>query len=54
MIQNGATLKPLAFSGARDCANIRKTLKFKPQPTKTTLQISNVAGPEIAIVVLGE
>ena len=54
VIQNGATLKPLAFSGARDCPHIRKTLKFRLEPTKTTLQISNVAAPEIAIVVLGE
>jgi hypothetical protein len=54
VIQNGERIKPAGFSGARDCPNIRKTLKFKLQPTKTTLQLSNVAAPEIAIVVLGE
>ncbi len=54
VIQNGAPLKPEAFSGARDCPHIRKSLKFKLQSALTTLQISNAAEPEIGIVVLGE
>lgn len=53
-IQDGVTLKPLAFSGARDCPHIRKTLKFQLSDKPVTIQISNVAGPTISVVVLPE
>ena len=52
--EDGAALRPLAFSGARDCPNIRKTLKFQLAAKTTVIQISNAAAPEISIVVLPE
>ena len=54
VFQDGAALHPLAFSGARDCQNIRKTLKFQLAAQKTVIQISNSAAAEISIVVLPE
>ncbi len=59
VIQDGAALKPLAFSGAQDCPHIRKSLKFQLAPQEATIQISNVhisngATPEISLVVLPE
>lgn len=53
-IQDGAALKPRAFSGARDCPHVRKSLKFQLSDKPVTIQISNVAEPAISIVVLPE
>ncbi|WP_374546360.1 hypothetical protein [Rhodoblastus sp.] len=50
-IQDGAALKPLAFSGARDCPHVRKTLKFQLSDKPLTLQISGAPAPEIALIV---
>jgi len=52
VIQDGAILKPLAFSGAQDCPHIRKTLKYQLAPQGAVIQISNVAGSEISVVVM--
>ncbi len=52
VIQDGAAQKPLAFSGARDCPNIHKSLKFQLSAEDATLQISNVAASEISLVVM--
>ncbi len=52
VIQNGATVKPLAFSGAQDCPHIHKTLKYQLAPQEAVIQISNAAQPEISVVVM--
>ncbi len=54
MIEDGAAAKPLAFSGAKDCPHIRKTLKFKLAGQKAVIQISNAAAPDIILVALPE
>jgi hypothetical protein len=52
VIQEGAMLKPLAFSGARECPHIHKSLKFQLAPQEAILQISNAAEQEISVVVM--
>ncbi len=52
LIQDGAALKPLAFSGVRECPHIRKSLKFQLAPQEALIQISNVAEREISVVVM--
>jgi hypothetical protein len=54
VFQDGAALHPLAFSGARDCPDIRKSLKFQFSAKPTVIQVSNAAAPEISLVVLPE
>jgi len=44
----------LAFSGAKDCPHIRKSLKFKLTGQKVVIQISNAAAPDIILVALPE
>ncbi len=51
VIQDGAALKPLAFSGARECPHIRKSLKFQMAPQEAVIQISNANEAEISVVV---
>jgi hypothetical protein len=51
-IQDGVALKPRAFSGARDCPHVRKSLRFELSDKPVTIQISNVAGRAISLVVL--
>jgi hypothetical protein len=52
VIQDGVALKPTAYSGARECPHIRKSLKYQLAPKETVIQISNSAESEIALVVL--
>jgi len=52
LLQDGAPIKPLAFSGVRDCPNIRKVLKYQFEAKPTTIQVSNAKEASIAIVVL--
>jgi hypothetical protein len=52
VIQGGVQQKPLGFSGARDCPNIHKTLKFRLSAEDVTIQISGFAAPEISLVVM--
>ena len=54
VIEDGAVAKPLAFSGAKDCPHIRKSLKFKLTGQKAFIQISNAAAPDITLVALPE
>ena len=51
-IQDGKALKPTAFSGATDCAGIRKVVKFDLQPGPLLLQVSSVVGSDIVLTVL--
>jgi hypothetical protein len=52
VIQDGAVLKPLAFSGAKECPHIHKSLKYQLSQQETRIQISNSAESEISLVVL--
>jgi hypothetical protein len=54
VIEDGALLKPLAFSGAKDCPHVRKILKYQLAGKKTVLQVSNAAAADISLVVLPE
>jgi hypothetical protein len=50
-IQDGKNLKPVAFSGATDCAGIRKLVKFDLQPGPLLLQISAVASDSVVLAI---
>lgn len=52
VLQDGSRLKPLAFSGARDCAGIRKLLKYELEAKPTTIQLSNAKDNLVALVIL--
>jgi hypothetical protein len=51
VIQDGAYLKPVAFTGALDCPHIRKSVRFRLGPGPFTLQISDVDTPTIDLAV---
>ncbi len=51
VVQDGKFLKPLAFSEATGCANARKSVKFRLAAEPTTLQLTGVGDPDIAIIV---
>ncbi len=40
VVQDGKPLKPVAFSGATDCAGIRKTMRFDLTARPVTIQLS--------------
>ena len=40
VVQDGKMLKPVAFSGATDCAGIRKTMRFELTAQPMTIQLS--------------
>lgn len=50
-IQNGKYGKTLAFSGATDCAHIRKVVKYRLEPGPLTIQLTGVAGDAIAVAI---
>ena len=39
-MQDGKHLKPVAFSGATDCAGLRKTMRFELAAQPVTIQLS--------------
>jgi hypothetical protein len=51
IIQDAHNLKPLAFTGATDCPNIRKSVKFELGPGPFTVQVSDAPSRMIAIVI---
>jgi hypothetical protein len=51
VVQDGAYLKPLAFTGALDCPHVRKSVRFRIAPGPFTLQVSGAAEPTIDLVV---
>jgi hypothetical protein len=51
LIQDGAYLKPLAFTGALDCPHVRKSIRFRIAPGPFTLQVSGATAPTIDLVV---
>ena len=52
LVQDGHVLKPEAFSGATDCAGIRKTMKYALTAAPFVLQISGAKEQAIAIAVM--
>jgi hypothetical protein len=50
--QNGAFLKPKAFSGATDCDSIRKTVKYELSASPFVVQISGVKEDAISLAIL--
>jgi len=51
VVQDGKYLKPAAFTGALDCAGVRKSVKFAIGADPFTLQLSGVTSDTIAVVV---
>jgi len=54
VVQDGKFLKSIAFSGAIDCPNVRKIVKFRLAAAPATLQLVDVGDPEISIIVSPE
>jgi len=54
VIQDGRFVKPVAFSGATDCAGLRKSVKFPLAAKPATIQFSNVKDAHIAVIVSPE
>jgi hypothetical protein len=52
VVQDGEILKPMEFSGATDCAGIRKTMKYDLAAGPFVVQISGVADKAISMAVL--
>lgn len=51
VIDNGAFLRPSAFSGALGCDGARKSVKFDLPPRTVEIQISNVKDADIGMIV---
>lgn len=51
LVQDGAYLKPTAFTGALDCPNVRKSVEFAIGAAPFVLQVSGVTNPKIALVL---
>jgi hypothetical protein len=52
VMQDGHFLKPKAFSGATDCAGLRKTMKYELSASPLLLQISGTKEDSISIAIL--
>jgi len=52
VVQDGHLLKPKAFSGARDCDGIRKTMTYELSAAPFVLQVSGTPQPTISIAIL--
>jgi hypothetical protein len=50
-VQNGKYLKTVAFSGATDCDNIRKVVRFELTDAPLLIQVTGVTADSIAIAV---
>lgn len=51
VIQNGRYLKPVGFTGTRDCPGVRKSIKVELTATPLVVQISGAEKPAIAIAI---
>jgi hypothetical protein len=51
-IQDGKSLKTIAFSGATDCDGIRKVVKFELRAEPLLLQVSSVAADSIIVAII--
>ncbi|MCA6112765.1 hypothetical protein [Bradyrhizobium cenepequi] len=52
VVQDGHFLKPKAFSGATDCEDIRKTMKYELAASPFVLQVSGAKENSISIAIL--
>ncbi|MGO9545956.1 MAG: hypothetical protein ACLPPF_14345 [Rhodomicrobium sp.] len=52
VIQNGKAAASVAHTGKRDCADIRKSVRFELQRGPITLQVSGAAASSIKLAVL--
>lgn len=52
VVQDGHLLKPKAFSGATDCAGIRKTMKYEIGASPFVLQVSGAREDSVSIAIL--
>ena len=52
VVQEGRYLKPKAFSGATDCAGIRKTMKFDLAASPFVVQVSGMKENTITLAIL--
>ena len=50
VLQNGQSVRPTAFSGARDCPGVRKSLRFSLAAAPFVVEISGTAEPSIGII----
>ena len=51
VLDGGAYLHPIAFSGAKDCEGARKSVKFDLPSRPLALQFSGVPGDQISVIV---
>ena len=51
VLDGGAYLHPIAFTGAKDCEGARKSMKFDLPARPLALQVSGVSGDQISVVV---
>jgi len=51
VLDGGAYLHPIAFSGAKDCEGARKSMKFDLPARPLALQVSGVSGDQISVIV---
>jgi hypothetical protein len=54
VLDGGAYLHPIAFTGARDCDGARKSVKFDLPARPLTLQFSGVPKDQISVIVSPE
>lgn len=52
VIQNGKAIASVAHTGKRDCATIRKSVRFELAPGPVTIQVSGAPAPVIKIAIL--
>jgi hypothetical protein len=51
VLDGGAYLHPIAFSGAKVCEGARKSVKFDLPSRPLALQFSGVPGDQISVIV---
>lgn len=51
VVQDGKVLKSVAFTGAKDCAGLAKSVKFALSATPFIIEISSTSAKAIALVV---
>ncbi|MGO4869500.1 MAG: hypothetical protein ACLPGW_02660 [Roseiarcus sp.] len=54
VIQDGRFIKPVAFTDARDCPGLHKSVKFPLEAKPLTIQISDVKAADISLIVSPE
>ena len=54
VIQDGRFVKSVGFSGALDCPSLRKSVKFPLEAKPLTIQLSDVKGADISLIVSPE